>query len=82
MMSEPKTEPIPAPDPATPTVAAPDQNLSFNSSFKKLNKSISEYEASESRSLMVENFLTSSDELGCRVDVRLGCGGGEEAGGL
>merc|ERR1719150_1159281 len=25
---------------------------------------------------------TSSDELGCRVDVRLGCGGGEEAGGL
>ena len=25
---------------------------------------------------------TSSDELGCRVDVRLGCGGGEEVGGL
>ena len=36
MMSEPKTEPIPAPDPATPTVAAPDQKYEFQLEFQKI----------------------------------------------
>ena len=67
MMREPKTEPIPAPDPATPTVAAPDQ---------KCKEEFFSGRSSESA------LLTSSDELGCRVNVRLWGRGGEEVGSL
>ena len=70
MMREPKTEPIPAPDPATPTVAAPDQK------DQKCSEEFFSERSSESA------LLTSSDELGCRVNVRLGGRGGEEVGSL
>ena len=68
MMREPKTEPIPAPDPATPTVAAPDQKSVIWVFFSR--------RSSESA------ILTSSDKLGCRVNVRLGGRGREEVGSL
>ena len=35
MMREPKTEPMPAPDPATPTVAAPIEQTSVKEIFKE-----------------------------------------------
>ena len=35
MMREPKTEPMPAPDPATPTVAAPVEQTSVKEIFKE-----------------------------------------------